>query len=214
MSKKIWIVGGLVVAIIIISALFVLGGKMKPSTSGSPVSIAISYPTPSTTWSFSSTQKITWTIANLPSGDYNSVVYLTNLSNGVKGYIASEPVENGDGAANYVVNLYGDKDGNTTSLENGNYDFSIAIYKTPSANDYLYGYGDPKDLVVEKDGGTITIVDSDVSNATTSTGASLVGNDRDAHGCIPSAGYSWCQAKNKCLRPWEESCSATSSPQH
>lgn len=40
----------------------------------------------------------------------------------------------------------------------------------------------------------------------------IVGGDRDAHGCIGSAGYSWCEAKQKCLRPWEESCgSATSS---
>lgn len=34
----------------------------------------------------------------------------------------------------------------------------------------------------------------------------LVGNDRDAHGCIGSAGYSWCEPKNKCLRVWEEAC--------
>jgi hypothetical protein len=34
----------------------------------------------------------------------------------------------------------------------------------------------------------------------------LVGNDRDEHGCIGSAGYSWCEAKQKCLRLWEESC--------
>lgn len=34
----------------------------------------------------------------------------------------------------------------------------------------------------------------------------LVGGDRDAHGCIPSAGYSWCEAKQKCLRVWEETC--------
>ena len=34
----------------------------------------------------------------------------------------------------------------------------------------------------------------------------LVGGDRDAHGCIGSAGYSWCEAKQKCLRPWEEKC--------
>lgn len=34
----------------------------------------------------------------------------------------------------------------------------------------------------------------------------LVGNDRDEHGCIGSAGYQWCEAKNKCLRIWEESC--------
>jgi putative hemolysin len=36
----------------------------------------------------------------------------------------------------------------------------------------------------------------------------LVGNDRDAHGCIGSAGYSWCEAKQKCLRTWEENCTA------
>lgn len=34
----------------------------------------------------------------------------------------------------------------------------------------------------------------------------VVGGDKDAHGCIGSAGYSWCQIKNKCLRIWEESC--------
>jgi len=36
----------------------------------------------------------------------------------------------------------------------------------------------------------------------------LVGNDRDVHGCIPSAGYIWCEVKQKCLRPWEESCTS------
>jgi hypothetical protein len=30
-----------------------------------------------------------------------------------------------------------------------------------------------------------------------------MGADRDAHGCIPSAGYSWCQRTNQCERPWE-----------
>lgn len=29
------------------------------------------------------------------------------------------------------------------------------------------------------------------------------GSDRDAHGCIPSAGYSWCAKTNRCERPWE-----------
>ena len=33
-----------------------------------------------------------------------------------------------------------------------------------------------------------------------------VGNDKDVHGCIGSAGYSWCEAKQKCLRIWEEPC--------
>ncbi len=34
----------------------------------------------------------------------------------------------------------------------------------------------------------------------------MVGNDRDEHGCIGSAGYSWCEVKQKCLRSWEEKC--------
>lgn len=34
----------------------------------------------------------------------------------------------------------------------------------------------------------------------------MPGGDRDGHGCIPSAGYSWCEEKQKCLREWEEPC--------
>jgi len=29
------------------------------------------------------------------------------------------------------------------------------------------------------------------------------GSDRDEHGCIASAGYSWCEATGQCERPWE-----------
>ena len=29
-----------------------------------------------------------------------------------------------------------------------------------------------------------------------------VGGDRDAHGCIGSAGYSWCEKTKNCQRPW------------
>ncbi len=31
----------------------------------------------------------------------------------------------------------------------------------------------------------------------------MVGDDKDAHGCIPSAGYQWCDKGNKCVRSWE-----------
>ena len=36
-----------------------------------------------------------------------------------------------------------------------------------------------------------------------------LGGDRDEHNCIGSAGYSWCEAKQICLRQWEEYCTAT-----
>lgn len=44
--------------------------------------------------------------------------------------------------------------------------------------------------------------------ATTAGGASAPpapapGSDRDAHGCIPSAGYAWCAKTAQCERPWE-----------
>lgn len=31
----------------------------------------------------------------------------------------------------------------------------------------------------------------------------MTGSDRDAHGCIASAGYSWCDDLKQCERPWE-----------
>jgi len=31
----------------------------------------------------------------------------------------------------------------------------------------------------------------------------IVGADRDLHGCIRSAGYSWCARTEQCERPWE-----------
>jgi len=49
------------------------------------------------------------------------------------------------------------------------------------------------------------------SAPTPTPGQQLVGGDRDVHGCIPSAGYSWCEAKQKCFRPWEENCTTTTA---
>lgn len=34
--------------------------------------------------------------------------------------------------------------------------------------------------------------------------AQSVGGDRDAHGCIPSAGYTYSKAKNDCIRVFEQ----------
>lgn len=37
----------------------------------------------------------------------------------------------------------------------------------------------------------------------------VLGGDKDAHGCIGTAGYSWCEQKQKCYRPWEENCTSS-----
>jgi hypothetical protein len=34
----------------------------------------------------------------------------------------------------------------------------------------------------------------------------LIGGQKDEHGCLIGAGYSWCEEKQKCLRDWEEEC--------
>jgi hypothetical protein len=38
-----------------------------------------------------------------------------------------------------------------------------------------------------------------------------IGGDKDPHGCLIGAGYSWCEAKQKCLRVWEEGCGKTAT---
>ncbi|RLE46581.1 hypothetical protein DRJ22_01575 [Candidatus Woesearchaeota archaeon] len=42
--------------------------------------------------------------------------------------------------------------------------------------------------------------------------APIIGGDRDEHGCIASAGYTWCESKQKCLRLWEEECPGLEKP--
>lgn len=36
----------------------------------------------------------------------------------------------------------------------------------------------------------------------------IVGGDKDIHGCIGSAGYTWCASLNQCIRSWETTCPA------
>ena len=49
------------------------------------------------------------------------------------------------------------------------------------------------------------------SSRTASAHEKLIGGQTDAHGCLGPAGYSWCEVKQKCLRIWEEPCSASST---
>jgi len=45
-----------------------------------------------------------------------------------------------------------------------------------------------------------------LDNKPTNRKEEMDGGDRDEHGCIGSAGYTWCEPKKKCLRKWEEPC--------
>lgn len=45
-----------------------------------------------------------------------------------------------------------------------------------------------------------------IFNKLNQTNNQIAGGDKDEYGCIDSAGYSWCEAKQKCIRVWEEDC--------
>ena len=38
-------------------------------------------------------------------------------------------------------------------------------------------------------------------------GGGRKGGDRDAHGCVHSAGFTWCAAQRRCIRWWEQGSS-------
>lgn len=48
---------------------------------------------------------------------------------------------------------------------------------------------------------------SKVVAGTSNRAQQIVGGDKDEHGCIGSAGYTWCEVKGACIRLWEEECS-------
>ncbi|MFA6446057.1 MAG: hypothetical protein WCW14_02290 [Candidatus Paceibacterota bacterium] len=76
---------------------------------------------------------------------------------------------------------------------------SIVLILIAGGGLYYYAkYNEPFEVITDDPKGTTT--------------NPIVGGDRDSHGCIGSAGYSWCEIKNKCLRTWEEKCEATSTP--
>jgi len=50
--------------------------------------------------------------------------------------------------------------------------------------------------------GSTPAAKSDTNPDPAPTDGPIVGNDRDAHGCIGSAGYSWCEHEKACVQPW------------
>ena len=39
----------------------------------------------------------------------------------------------------------------------------------------------------------------------------LIGGNKDPHGCLVGAGYSWCDKTNSCIRVWEQYCTSAES---
>ncbi len=45
-----------------------------------------------------------------------------------------------------------------------------------------------------------------ISGCTDNSADKPIGGETDEHGCLGSAGYTWCDSLQKCLRTWEEPC--------
>jgi hypothetical protein len=80
----------------------------------------------------------------------------------------------------------------------GSYEFIAVGHQSPTRKDIFWDtvglYGMEWRLVV------VEIVNPEATKKL------MPGSDRDPHGCIGSAGYTWCESKRKCLRTWEEPC--------
>ncbi len=65
------------------------------------------------------------------------------------------------------------------------------------------GYAMKKNILIEALLGAFILLGVTACASIKSLEPKLVGNDRDSHGCIGSAGYQWCKRQNKCERSWE-----------
>lgn len=75
---------------------------------------------------------------------------------------------------------------------------------------YQQGYNKALDnkIAVDKNSENISKIESkEVNNENNQE--QIIGGDKDEHGCLAGAGYSWCEEKQKCLRVWEEECIAS-----
>ncbi|MBB5321610.1 hypothetical protein [Marinobacter oulmenensis] len=149
-------------AVFLLILVAAFGLMMVDMNGEKDTSVRIGLQSPGTTWSFGSKQKLSWSVEGSSSGSHQLVIYLENRDTGRKGFIASQPVGNGSGEANYVVNAYTGPEGEPRRLENGSYTLEAAVYRASDDATVDYGYGQPGDRVAEQDFGEIRVVNSDV----------------------------------------------------
>ncbi len=115
-----------------------------------------------TLWSYSSKQKILWSIPDLTPHQYTLVLYLE--SDSIEGCISSQTVVDGTGVVNYVANSVVTGSGEHISLSNGEYSLYAYLYRRDEScmdGAFCSSFRDKKPLA-EKRLGVITIIDSDV----------------------------------------------------
>jgi hypothetical protein len=117
---------------------------------------------------------------------------------------------------NKVAYDYADKDGKITSgkiVELSNLSFEIYVPYYENAREIIF-YDENKSLLGKTDVSRYSKygqASGGNANQNDKTNNEIIGGDKDEHGCIGSAGYSWCEEKQKCLRTWEEKCEVENS---
>jgi len=173
--------------IALIGAIIVVSGGIyvweNYPTSPAMPAITITSPIADATWTVSSTHAITWTTQNIPAENKISVTIRR---------IPPPPLQTEGQEFDPILftNLPNTGSVNWTIADQyptGTYVLGVTSYASIPVTDPIVAESAPFYITHEP----------------------LIGGDKDAHGCLIAAGYSWCQSKNKCLRPWEESCPAT-----
>ncbi len=127
-------------------------------------------------------------VSNLMKEESCKFVYGVVMENACTGGLYSlAEVESNSGTKKFCC-------GKSVNLEN---EAKAPLPITPPA-----GFANPPNTLPEVAVQNITMPPV-VSNGTAPT---ILGGDKDAYGCIGSAGYSWCEVKKKCIRSWEENC--------
>ncbi|MDE2019271.1 MAG: MliC family protein [Patescibacteria group bacterium] len=145
--------------------------------------ITVTAPAAADSWAIGSTHLITWTTANISPGNKISITLRR---------IPPPPLPAEGQEFDPVL---------FTNLEStGSVDWTIAS-QYPSGT-YVLGITSYASIPVED-----PIMAESAPFALTS-GEQLIGGQKDAHGCLKAAGYSWCAAKAECIRPWETYCTA------
>ena len=172
----------LVVALI--GAVIIVGGGLyiwkTHDQSPTTPEIAITSPQTGDDWMIGSTHAITWATKNIPAENKISITIRR---------VPPPPLQTEGQEFDPIL---------FTNLANtGTVDWTIADqYPTGT---YVLGISSYKSIPV-------TNPISAESAPFQITHEPLIGGDKDAHGCLIAAGYSWCESKNKCLRVWEENC--------
>jgi membrane-bound inhibitor of C-type lysozyme len=181
MFKKInvWII---LVALIIIGGGFYAWNIYKQSNQQSNTNSAITITAPGSgdIWTIGSAHTIVWTTKNIPLENKISITIRR---------IPPPPLATEGQEFDPIIftNLPNTGSADWTIADaypSGTYILAVNSYKSVPITDVISAESAPFQITQEQ----------------------IIGGQKDAHGCLAAAGYSWCQAENRCLRTWEEYC--------